>query len=399
MLRRAFISIASMLTIAVAIAPAPARSQPAEAGLSVADPAGTGGVGELSDGQGTVFASGLAVAVPSGEVREGDLYAAGESIRVDGRLAGDLVAGAQRVRVDGQVDGDLFAAARTVDLRGPVGDSSRVVGDQVTVNASIDGDLIAGGNRLQILDGAVIRGGLAAAASSLELDGVVEENLYVAAGEIVVRGIVRGDATVIADRLDLDPGARIEGDLDYRTRIPLSAEAAALVGGEVRYEEPVDDDDGGVLFWSWQTGAAMFAGLLAVALFRRMVGQLVSAVAGEPTLGALLGFGAFLIVPVGAAVVMVTVVGLPVGIIAVLLFGMAVYVAKLPIAVWAGGQLLTRVGSTDPSPYAAMAVGILVLYLLFAIPWLGGVFWLVATCLGLGAMVLSGRRYLTANGG
>ena len=395
MLRR--VSVASILTMAVAIAPAPARSQPAEGGLAVTDE--TGEVRELSDAQGTAFAAGLAVTVPSGEVRGGDLYAAGESIRVDGRLAGDLVAGAQRMRVDGQVDGDLFAAARTIDLRGPLGDSARVVADQVTVNATIDGDLIAGGNRVQILDGAVIRGGVAAAASSVELDGVVEENLRVAAGEIIVRGTVRGDVNVIADRLDLDPGARIEGDLDYRTRIPLSAEATALVGGEVRYQQPVDDDDGGgVVFWGWQTGAAMFAGLLGVALFRRLVGQLVAAVAGEPTLGALLGFGAFLIVPVGAAVVMVTVVGLPVGIIAVLLFGMAVYVAKLPIAVWAGGQLLARAGRTDPSPYAAMALGVLVLYLLFAIPWVGGLFWLVATCLGLGAMVLSGRRYLTANG-
>ncbi len=397
MLRRA--SIASILTMAVAAAPAPARSQPPEVGLVVTDPAGTGGVSELSDGQGTVFAGALAVTVPAGEVREGDLYAASESIRIDGRLAGDLVAGAQRMRLDGQVAGDLFAAARTIDLRGPVGDSSRVVGEQVIVNATIDGDLIAGANRLQILDGAVIRGGVAAAASSVELDGVVEENLRVAAGEIIVRGTVRGDATVIADRLDLDPGARIEGDLDYRTRIPLSAEAAALVGGEVRYEEPVDDDDGGVLFWGWQTGAAMFAGLLAVALFRRLVGQLAAVVAGEPTLGALLGFGAFLIVPIGAVVVMATGIGLPVGIIAVLLFGVAVYVAKLPIAVWAGGQLLTRAGRTDPSPYAAVAVGILALYPLFAIPWLGGLFWFVATCLGLGAMVLSGRRYLTANGG
>ena len=397
MLRKA--SIALILTVAVANAPAPAGSQPAETGLAVTDTTG-GGVRELSDAQGTAFAAGLAVTVPSGEVREGDLYTASESIRVDGRLAGDLVAAAQRLRVDGRVDGDLFAAARTVDLRGAVGDSTRVAGEQVTVNAAIDGDLIAGGNRLQILDGAVITGGLAAAASSVELDGVVDENLYAAAGEIIVRGTIRGDANVIADRLDLEPGARIEGDLDYRTRIPLSAEAAARVGGEVRYEEPVDDEDGGgVLFWSWQTGAAMFAGLLAVALFRRLVGRLVAVIAGEPTLGALLGFGAFLIVPVGAAVVMVTVVGLPVGLIAVLLFGAAVYVAKLPIAVWAGGQLLFRAGRTDPSPYAAMAVGVLALYLLFAIPWLGGVFWLVTTCLGLGAMVLSGRRYLTANGG
>ncbi len=46
-----------------------------------------------------------------------------------------------------------------------------------------------------------------------------------------------------------------------------------------------------------------------------------------------------------------------------------------------------------------MAAGVVVLYLLFAIPGLGGLFWLAATWLGLGAMVLSGRRYLSAEAG
>ena len=369
-----------MLTAALAAASTPAVAQETEAGT--------------------------VVTLSSGEVREGDLYAAGEAVRVHGRLAGDLVAGAQRVLVDGQVEGDVFAAARTVDLRGAIGDSTRVVGGQVVVDATIDGDLIAGANRMQILEDTVIRGGVAAAASSLEIDGTVEEDLRAAVGELVLRGTVRGDANVIADRLDIAPDARIEGDLDYRTRLPLSPEAAARVAGAVRYEEPIDEDDeddGGAawsfLFWTWQAGAALLAGLLAVALFRPLVQQLASAIAGETTLGALLGFGAFLIVPVGAAVVMMTLVGLPIGIIAVLLFTVALYVAKLPIAAWAGDQLLARAGRPDASPYAAMAVGILALYLLFEIPWLGGLFWLAATWLGLGAMVLSGRRYLTANGG
>ena len=369
-----------MLSAALAAAPAPVAAQ--EAGL------------------------GPVVTVADGEVREGDLYAAGEAVRIHGRLAGDLGAAGQRVLVDGRVDGDLFAAARTVDLRGPIGDSTRVAAEQVTVSTTIDGDLIAGANRLRILEDAVIRGGVAAAASSLEIDGTVEEGLRAAAGELVLRGTVRGDANVIADRLDLAPDARIEGDLDYRTRIPLSPEAAARVAGAVRYEEPIDEDDEddgraawSFLFWTWQAGAALLAGMLAVALFRPLTQQLASAIAGETTLGALLGFGAFLIVPVGAAVVMMTLVGLPIGIIAVLLFTVALYVAKLPIAVWAGDQLLARAGRPDASPYAAMAVGILALYLLFEIPWLGGLFWLAATWLGLGAMVLSGRRYLTANGG
>ena len=183
------------------------------------------------------------VTVPSGEIRDGDLYTTGEAIRVDGRLAGDLVALGQRVLVRGEVDGDLFAAGRTVDLLGPVGDSTRIAGDQITVDTVINGDLLAAGNRLQFLDGTVIRGGLLTASSTVELDGMVEEDFRAAAGEIIVRGTVRGDANVIADRLELAPGARIDGDLDYRTRIPLSAEEEARVGGAVRRGEPVDDED------------------------------------------------------------------------------------------------------------------------------------------------------------
>ena len=349
--------------------------------------------------------AGPVVTVPSGEVREGDLYATGEAVRVDGRLAGDLVAAAQRVLVRGEVDGDLFAAGRTVDLHGPVGDSTRVAGESITVDTVIDGDLLVAGNRLQLLGGAVIRGGLMTASSTIDLAGIVEENFRAAAGEIIVSGTVRGDAYVIADRLELAPGARIDGDLDYRTRLPISAEEAARVGGTVRHTEPIDDEDSGggwigsILFWGWQTGAALLAGLLAVALCRRFVLQFVAAIAEQTTLGALLGFGAFLIVPVAAVVVMVTVVGLPVGLIVMLLFGMALYVAKLPIAAWAGGRLLALAGRPDASPYAAMAAGVLTLYLLFATPWVGWLLWLAATWLGLGAMVLSGRRYLAPETG
>ena len=344
-----------------------------------------------------------AVTIPSGEVREGDLYAAGEAVRVDGRLNGDLVAGARRILIEGQVDGDLFAAANTIDLRGPIGDSTRIAGQMLNVDTTIDGDLLAAGTELLVTENARIAGGIVAAGSLVEIDGTVENGARVAAGEIVLRGTVRGDANFIADRLDLAPGARIIGDLDYRARTPLSPEAAAQVTGTVRYEEPrIDESEEGgaawgVLLWFWQALAALLTGILVVALFRGIVQRLVTSIAEETTLGALLGFTAFLLVPVAAVIAMVTLIGLPIGIAAALLFGLALYAAKLPIAVWIGDRLLGLAGRPGASPYAAMAVGVVLLYLLFAIPFVGWLFWLAATWLGLGAMVVFGRRYL--NGG
>ena len=349
--------------------------------------------------------SGGDVAIPNGEVREGDIYAVAEAVRIEGRLDGDLAVAATQVVVEGRVDGDLFAAADTVDLRGPVGDSTRVVARTLDVDTTIDGDLLAAVQELVVTENARIAGGIVAAGRRVEIDGTVANGARVAAGEIVIRGTLHGDVNVIADRLELAAGARITGDLDYRARTPLSPEAAALVEGAVRYEEPRQDeaDERGtawnVVFWFWQTLAALLTGILVVALFRGVVQRLVVSIAEATTLGALLGFATFLLVPVAAGIAMVTLVGLPIGIAGVLVFGLALYGAKLPIAVWLGDRLLGYAGRPGASPYAAMALGIPLLYLLFAIPYVGGLFWLAATWLGLGAMVVSGRRYLDSRAG
>ena len=350
------------------------------------------------------FQAGEAVTVRSGEVREGDLYAAGEAVRIDGRLNGDLVAASRRVRVDGQVDGDLFAATGTVDLRGAVGDSIRVFAQSLYVDAAIDGDLLAAVEELVVTRNARIAGRVVAAASRVEIDGAVDGGVRLAGGEVVMRGTVHGDADVIADGLDLAPGARITGDLEYRGRTPLSAEAAARVEGAVRYDPQTDETEErgtrwGVVFWFWQVLAALLTGVVVVGLCRGVVQQLAASIAEQTTLGALLGFAAFLLVPVAAGIATATLVGLPVGLAAFLLFGLALYAAKLATAVWMGDRLLGLAGRPGASPHAAMALGVVVLYVLFAVPWVGGLFWLAATWLGLGAMVVVGRRHLEARAG
>lgn len=343
------------------------------------------------------------VTIPNGEVREGDSYVAGEAVRVDGRLDGDLVAAANRVVVGGRVDGDLFAAGVMVNLRGSIGDSARAVARRVIVDTTIDGDLLGLADALIVTEDARITGGIVAAASRVEIAGTVEGGARVAAGEMLVSGAVHGDANVIADRLVLAPGARLTGDLQYRARTPLSPEEAARVEGAVRYDPPVDErEEGGaawgVVLWLWQTLAALLTGIVVVALFRRGVQGLAASIAEETTLSVLLGFSAFLLAPVAAAIAMATLVGLPIGLAAALLFGLALYAAKLPLAICIGDRLLNLTGRPGASPYAAMALGILLLYLLFAIPYVGWLFWLAATWLGLGAMIVSGRQHLALRG-
>ena len=347
--------------------------------------------------------AGVGFRVASGEIREGDTYVLGEQVEIDGRLAGDLFGFGRRVRVDGQVDGDLFAAAQFVDIGGTVGDSARVAAERLAMDGTIDGDLLVAAEEIRLERKAQVTRNVRAAGSRVEINGTVDGDLTVFAGEVVIGGTVRGNASLHGDRVSLDPSASIEGDLTYTSRVPLRQEEIARVAGTARAaeraEEEEEEDAGGittgsVIFWAWQVSAALLMGTLIIALLRGVLLLVASAIPEKATVGTLLGFGAFLIIPIASVVSMVTLIGLPVGLATFLLYWVVLYVAKIPVAVWAGGRLLTWAGRPDASPYLALLIGVVLLYLLFQTPYVGWLIWFVATWLGLGTMVLTGFGYL-----
>src|SRR5688500_5659542 len=72
--------------------------------------------------------AGDSVHVKEGEVIEGDLYAFGEIVKVDGTIKGDLIAFGGQISVKGTVEGDIAAAGQTVLIEGHIGDDARLAG-------------------------------------------------------------------------------------------------------------------------------------------------------------------------------------------------------------------------------------------------------------------------------
>jgi cytoskeletal protein CcmA (bactofilin family) len=305
--------------------------------------------------------------------------------------------------VDGEITGDAFVAVNTFVIHGRVGDSTRFFGNSLTISGTVDGDVLAFGGLVDLKPGARITGSLIAFTQTVNVEGVVEGDMNATAGEMLISGTVGGNAQLKADRIQLEPSGSIAGDLAYTSRKEIDADLASIVAGDVHYEEELEDDDGGgsaffslfsIAIWTWATVAAMIVGLVALALLRGAAPGITERIDRDALVGTLIGFGTFLIVPAAAVVAIALLVTLPLGVIVLMLFIGALYLAKMPVALWAGRRLLGVLGSRDPSPFLALLLGLLLLYLLFAVPYLGKLVWLVTTWLGLGAMILAARSYL-----
>ncbi len=340
-----------------------------------------------------------------GETRHGDLYLFSGRVVIDGTLDGDLIFFGMELEINGTVTGTVNAWAQRVTLNGDFHDTARIFAQSIEVAGNIEGDLLAYGQSVSIAEGARIDGDATACGAEVQISGEIVRDLDSTGGMIVMQGRVGGDAELKADVVKIESGARIEGDLDYVSRHRADFDELAVVGGAVDWapgdrDVRVTTDVGGG--WIFCLLAAVIVGLAAIALFSRQVPGIVSLAGKDGLRCAGVGFITSVVVPVALALACILIITIPLVIIGFVVFGLLVYLAKVPVAVWAGQWILGRFGRPQASPYVALLTGMPVLYLLFLIPYLGRIAWFACLFVGLGAVVLHAmelRRQRTTPGG
>lgn len=208
-------------------------------------------------GAGSVFAAefggGDVYRLPADQVIDDDLTVAARMIYIDGQVKGDLVAVGAYVEINGVVTGDVLAAAAEVRINGEVEDDVRAGGIGVTLTGLV-GDhffAVASGSQgapampsvsgrasiapgVRIESRATVEGSAYIAAGEAIIDGVIDNDLSVNAGVAILNGEVGGDASLGADTVTIGSIARVAGELYYSA--PAEVDVPPGVAGEVRFE-------------------------------------------------------------------------------------------------------------------------------------------------------------------
>ncbi|MGZ5036168.1 MAG: bactofilin family protein [Usitatibacter sp.] len=325
-----------------------------------------------------------------------DHFAAGCPMRVSQAVAGDLIAASCDLEAASAVAGDAALAGGSVRIDGSVGGGVYAAGGKVFVNGSVGRNVRTAGGHVQIGPEAKVNGNVSAAGGDVAVRGAVKGYLQAAGGHVLIDGPVDGDVVVSGGKVELGPNARIGGNLRYRTRdftrdpaaqVTGSVEALALGRGMRAQRSPWRHRAGGG--WIWSAGVMLMAALLAGALpavSARMAAELRS----HPGMSILWGLVAFACIPVAALLLLVTIIGIPLAILAILSF-----VALLLVAHAVTVASITDLGLRRYKPEAAAraswraGIAILValaLAILARIPLLGGLVVLVAMLAGMGVI-------------
>ena len=342
--------------------------------------------------------SGAEVVIETGVPVRDDLYVAAGFVRIEGDVAGDVTALAADLRVEGQVGGSVNALSGRTVVEGSVGRTLRVAGGLVEIRGRVGGDVIVAGGWARIHPGSSVDGDVVVWGGSVDVDGRVGGDVRGSATRMTLGGPITGSVDVGVSHLDVNSGASVAGDLAYTSPWEASIPAGAEIGGDVRYTSanPVAIDDAETtmtllgplrrLLWALITGAVIVALLPRGAeLVARRVRRLLPSFAT--------GLVAVWLVPLLAILLILTPVGLPIGVIAALCWGIALYVGPIFAGLALGSRLLPRRWDDGGRGFnlLGMTLGIIALSVvrLLPLPYLSSVVGLLATVLGLGAIVLT----------
>ena len=310
---------------------------------------------------------------------KGDLIAAGGDLRIAAPVAGDVIAVGGAVRIEAPAGQDLYAAGCHMDLAGVVARNARVAGCSVSLapQARIAGNASLAGGRIEVL-------------------GSVGGYLQAAGGRVLIDGRVDGDVEAAAGELELGPQARIAGKLRYRSGAPVRQDADAQVqGGIERLEMPVHQvtkrSPAPAAFGIWTLGLMALAAVL-VAAMPGFFGRVADAARGRFGWSLLAGFLALVAIPAAIVVLLVTVIGIPLALLAVLGYLALLLVGYVSAGIALGNLALRKWLATRAARkgWQALfaAIGVLAIGLVALIPWLGALVAFFALIAGMGALLL-----------
>lgn len=317
-----------------------------------------------------------------------DVLASGSAPLLRDSIAGDAILAGGDIVFTGYTGGDYVAAGGKQDIRGRVHGSMRAAGGKIDLNASIDRNATIGGGDILVDSAAVIGRNAYLIGGTVKVRGSVMGGLLATGGNVELDGTIGQDVEVSSGSLRLGPHARIAGNLRYRvSKDGVHIDPAARVTGKIT-ALPVIKSRG--LFGMLWTFGGLLAGVVIVLLIPRFVTEATEEMKHHPIKAVIVSIAGALLSMIAIVVAAVTVIGLPLALIAAAVLGFLGGMSAMPVAVWIGEKILhgrTLLGRQRP--LVNFFLGGLVLIILGIIPVIGGLVTLVSTCIGFGAILLA----------
>ncbi|MBU1165147.1 FapA family protein [Patescibacteria group bacterium] len=336
------------------------------------------------------------------EVLDGNLIKTVGTATIDGAVNGDVIVLGGTITISGPVAGDVFVIGGNIKVKGDVMGSVRVAGGDVVISGYVERNVNAAGGTLELSDSAEVGWDLIAAGGNVVVNGKVNGNINIAGGNIIFTNEVGKDLDINlgADGYaTLRSGTKVGGDFNYlaATLDQVDINENVEVAGETKHKTVTSarvkaaPAFGAIYFFGKLVSLfGMFiVGLVLISLAPKVVTQVSVQMTKAP--GRSLGWGLIYLIltPIVILLLIITIIGIPLGMILIPMYFIAIYLSGIFVGVTVGLLLvnwLTK-GKYKKTMIWPMILGLVICDIVFSIPIIGWILAILAVMWAMGALL------------
>lgn len=344
----------------------------------------------------SIFFSSLIISKPTyaNTIVKGPVFKANDIITFNQTVDGDVFLFASDVTVNATISGDLIIFAGQAKVNGTINGDLRVAAGQVDVSATVNDDATLAAGQITISPPSTIKNTLTTASGAIGFNGQVGNNTWLNAGQINVMPLASfgGDLKIYhQSKPNIDSQAKISGDL-----ITKQIDSEDKTQGKEYIFNQSKVVKKLTAFMVVQKLIAIsieiLIGALFIVLMPKLSKKLTKLSQMKPPQNIGWGFLTLITVPVASILLFISLIGIPLAVFTLLLYGFAFYLARVLAGLSLGSNLLKD--KTFKKPYHSLALGLVLLSLLKLVPFIGWLAYFFFILNGLGTLAQQAKATL-----
>ena len=317
--------------------------------------------------------------------KAGDNFIAGEEVTVNESIDKTSFIAGNNVNVLSEIEGINFVAGNNVTLSSNQ-EYLFAAGNNINIKELATKDAFVAGNIINI-DSSEIRD-LYVAGSTITIKSDIERNAYIGGDTVTINSIINGDVTIAAENISISEGTIINGTLKYPKEAEINIAEGASVAATKTYKG-TDNVSVTISYKEIIIGkiTSFLAKLLVALILFACCKNLFKNIKKEEKTPAdicktaAIGFGVLVLLPFAALIAMITVIGLPVGLLSLILYGVCIYLASIVSSYYVGTMVWNK---KETNEFLLLTCSLAVYYVLSLIPFIHGLVVFLSLILGLG---------------
>ena len=293
----------------------------------------------------TEFHKGETYELAKDQTVKSDLFITGARARVDGTVEGDVFFFGQSIEIGGHIKGDAIVFAQSTRVSGQIDGNIRAFTNNLTITGTVTRNVLTFNQTVNLDSAGKVDGSLTAFGQTVTVDGHLGRDLLDMGDETMISGTVGGEVRARGNLMSIASTAQVDGPIRYEGNHPATVDAGAKLASPVQYTKLTHESEyrkGNYYVWRiiW-TAAFVLFGLVLFLLLPKFAAEAVTA--GE-RFGAPLGLGVlvFFGVPIAAILACITVVGIPLGVLTLGLWFLAINCAEIVVGTVVGNWIMGK---------------------------------------------------------